>query len=312
MRAEPPDEVRRLAGERQRARDGRDYAAADALRDRIREAGFEVVDTPEGPVLERRAFDGPDEPGPTGPRVVRPSEVVRLLDQPPTFDASVQWLVQGWPDDVIRGIDSFRRHHPGAAIQHVVVDAADVDPGMWPEDVDLVRLPAGTGWATARNAGLVRAAGPVVLVVDGSVEADGDVLGPLAATLEDPAVGVAGPFGIVTEDLREFHGSEGPDVDAVEGYLMAVRRELILRGLRFDEKFRFYRTCDIELSFQVKAMGLRATVSKVPVRRHEHRMWTNTPEDRRRSLSKRNYYRFLDRWRGRTDLLVAGSSEPRG
>src|SRR5712691_6158366 len=194
VRAEPPDEVRRLAGERQRARDGRDYAAADALRDRIREAGFEVVDTPEGPVLEWRAFDGPDEPGPTGPRVIRPSEVVRLLDQPPAFDASVHWLVQGWPDDVIRGIDSFRRHHPGAAIKHVVVDAADVDPRMWPEDVDLVRLPAGTGWATARNAGLVRAAGPVVLVVDGSVEADGDVLGPLAATLEDPAVGVAGPF----------------------------------------------------------------------------------------------------------------------
>jgi hypothetical protein len=38
-------------------------------------------------------------------------------------------------------------------------------------------------------------------------------------------------------------------------------------------------------------------------------MWSNTPEDERERLSKRNFYRFLDRWRGRTDLTVAGSSE---
>jgi hypothetical protein len=30
----------------------------------------------------------------------------------------------------------------------------------------------------------------------------------------------------------------------------------------------------------------------------------NTPVEERVRLSKRNYYRFLDRWRGRTDLLV--------
>ena len=40
---------------------------------------------------------------------------------------------------------------------------------------------------------------------------------------------------------------------------MAFRRDLVAGGVRFDEKFRFYRTADIELSFQVKAMGLRAT-----------------------------------------------------
>jgi len=144
----------------------------------------------------------------------------------------------------------------------------------------------------------------MVVIVDGSVEARGDVLGPLAEALTDPAVGITGPFGIVTDDLHEFRESRGPDVDAVEGYLMAFRRELVEQGLRFDEKFKFYRTADIELSFQVKAMGLRTTVTPVPVTRHEHRMWANTPDDERTRLSKRNFYRFLDRWRGRTDLLV--------
>src|SRR5205823_4543738 len=105
---------------------------------------------------------------------------------------------------------------------------------------------------------------------------------------------------------REFRQAPGPDVDAIEGYLIAFRRDLLAREVRFDEKFRFYRTADIELSFQIKALGLRAVVTDVPVTKHEHRMWSTTPEDRRTQLSKRNFYRFLDRWRGRTDLLVGG------
>ena len=144
----------------------------------------------------------------------------------------------------------------------------------------------------------------MVVIADGSVEATGDVLTPLIRAMDDLTVGVTGPFGIVTDDLREFRPSEGPEVDAVEGYVLAFRRELIEAGVAFDPKFRFYRTADIEFSFQVKARGLRATVTPVPIRRHEHRMWTATPEEERARLSRRNFYRFLDRWRGRTDLLV--------
>jgi hypothetical protein len=44
------------------------------------------------------------------------------------------------------------------------------------------------------------------------------------------------------------------------------------------------------------------------VRKHEHRMWAATSLEDRDRLSKRNFYRFLERFRGRTDLLV----DPRG
>jgi cysteinyl-tRNA synthetase len=203
----------------------------------------------------------------------------------------------------MRGIESFRRDPGQLSTQHVVVDLTE--GGLWPEPTVVVRLDPEVGWAAGRNAGLRRTAGQIVVIVDGSVEAEGDVLGPLADALADPAVGITGPFGIVTDDLREFRESPGPDVDAVEGYVMAFRRELVEQGLRFDEKFKFYRTADVELSFQVKAMGLRATLTPVSVRKHEHRAWANTPDDERDRLSKRNFYRFLDRWRGRTDLLVS-------
>lgn len=300
--ADVPEEVRRLAEEREERRRERHFAAADALRERIRELGFEVTDTAEGAKLE------PLLPADAqGPRGLSPDEVDSVLERPPTLDFSVEWLVQGWPQDVVRGIASFRRHEEERAVQHVVVDAAGTDPSLWPEDVEVIALDRDHGWGTDRNAGLRRSAGRIVLVVDGSVEAAGDVCGPLEEALADPTVGVAGPFGIVTEDLREFHESDGPDVDAIEGYLMAFHREVLQSAGLFDEKFKFYRTADIELSFRVKDTGLRAVVVPVPVTRHEHRMWANTPPEERERLSKRNYYRFLDRYRGRTDLTVAGS-----
>jgi Glycosyl transferase family 2 len=299
--SEIPDEVRRLATRREEARRAKDFAAADALRNHIRDAGYEVTDTAGGPVLVPRP---PDERAAPRGRVYQGSdEIETSLDQQPRFDASVQWVVQGWPEDVVRGIASFGKVSSDHSIQHVVVDLADTAVG-WPSETEVVRMASQAGWAAARNAGLRRSAGRVVILADGSIEATGDVVAPLMAELEDPSVGVTGPFGIVSDDLREFRDDEGPDVDAVEAYLMALRRELVEEGLRFDEKFKFYRHADLELSLQIKAKGLRATVTRVPVTRHEHRIWTNTNEADRDRLSKRNFYRFLDRWRGRTDLLV--------
>ena len=301
---EIPDLVRRMAARREQARRARDFPEADRLRDRIREAGFDVLDTPEGPELTPSSQEATAaEPSVHG----RSEDVPSLLEQAPSVEYSVQWVVQGWPEDVERGIRSFGADPD---VQHVVVDASGSPARAWPGGADVVRIQQTSGWAAARNAGLRRAAGRIVVLVDGSVEAAGDVLSPLRSALEDPTVGVTGPFCLVSEDLREFRESEGPEVDAVEGYLMAFRRELVEGdlGLRFDERFRFYRTADIELTFQIKAMGLRATVTPVPVERHEHRMWANTSEEERARLSKRNFYRFLDRWRGRTDLLVSNRS----
>ena len=294
------EEARRLAEERRERRGAKDFAAADALRERIRELGFEVTDTADG--FELQAIE------PAGVARVSPNDVESLLDEPATFELSVHWVVQGWPEDAVRGIEAFHRHHPSRTVQHVVVDAADTDPATWPEDVELVALDRDHGWGADRNAGLKRALGDVVIVIDGSVEPAGDVLTPLQEALTDSTVGIAGPFGIVTDDLREFRDAEGTECDAVEGYLMAFRREILTRAGFFDEKFAFYRTADIEYSFRVKDQGLRAVVVPVPVERHEHRMWSNTPEDERARLSKRNFYRFLERWRGRTDLTVRGSS----
>jgi len=52
--AAPDPEAERLLAEREEARSGGDFATADAKRDELRRRGFDVRDTPEGPVLVPR------------------------------------------------------------------------------------------------------------------------------------------------------------------------------------------------------------------------------------------------------------------
>jgi cysteinyl-tRNA synthetase len=50
----PPDELQRLAAEREEARASRDFERADRIRDQLADAGWEIRDTPEGARLVRQ------------------------------------------------------------------------------------------------------------------------------------------------------------------------------------------------------------------------------------------------------------------
>jgi cysteinyl-tRNA synthetase len=293
---EAPEEVRELALTRARARADKDFAAADAARERIIELGWTVADEPGGTWSLAPA-----------PAAVRQKarDVPSALQAPEEFEMTLQWVVEGGPEDIDRSISSFRTAVGTRPVQFVVTDITGEDPGRWGEGVEVVSIEEGTGWAAARNAGLRRSLGRIVVVLDGSIECDGDISPPIQDALSDPGVGVCGPFGIVTADLQRF--DEAPadgEVDAIEGYLMAMRRQTLIDVGMFDEKFKWYRTADIELSFRIKDAGLRAVQIPVPVIKHEHRMWFETEPAVRAKWSKRNYYRFLEKFRGRYDLCV--------
>jgi hypothetical protein len=126
-------------------------------------------------------------------------------------------------------------------------------------------------------------------------------------TLADPSVGVAGGFGLRSTNLRQFEESEGPDVVAIEGYVMAFRRDDFRHRGPLDEHFRFYRNLDIWWSLVLRDEGegnppRRAVAVPLPVKRHEHRGWIELPDTERDRLSKRNFYRIIDRFGRRLDL----------
>jgi GT2 family glycosyltransferase len=221
-------------------------------------------------------------------------------------------VVHGWIPDVERWLLSVFTHCK-ADFEAVLVDnSGDARVAGWmqgraAERLRLVRLDPPLGFAAAVNAGIEEAAGEIVILFDPGVELTGDAVTPLIDALRDPGVAVAGPFGVSGKGtIKEFEESAGPDVDAIEGYCMAFRRTDAIAVEGFDPKFRFYRIADIEFSFRLRARagGRAVALPGLPVKKHEHRLWEATDPKERDRLSRRNFYRFLDRWGKREDLLV--------
>ena len=295
---ELPEHVRALVRERDEARAARDFARADDLRAQIEAAGFALKDTPQGAQLTPRVRYEP----------LDPARIPNTLDKPATIEFSIHLLHEGFLGDVSRFLDAFAKHNDTARAEIVIVDNASND-GDALEDMNgarVVHLDRESGWATARNAGLKTSRGALIILADLSIEPAGDILTPLATAFDDATVGAAGPFGLVSGDMRHWHEDPGPEVDALEGYLLATRREIFARGL-IHEKFRWYRNADIDLSFQIRAQGHKAVVVPLPVVKHTHRGWAalDHDEDERAKRSKRNHYLFFDRWKDRDDLLRA-------
>jgi cysteinyl-tRNA synthetase len=220
-------------------------------------------------------------------------------------------VIHGWRADVERWLLSAFTHTKADFEALLVDNSADPQIAGWlksrvAERLRVITLEPALGFAAAVNAGIEAAAGEVVVLFDSGVELKGDAVTPLLDALSDPTVVVAGPFGLRgMGTLKEFAESAGPEVDAIEGYCMAFRRTDALAVGGLDPRFRFYRMADVEFSFRLRDRGGRAVVvSGLQVERHEHRLWESTEAGERERLSKRNTYRFLDRWREREDLLV--------
>jgi GT2 family glycosyltransferase len=146
------------------------------------------------------------------------------------------------------------------------------------------------------------------VLFDTSLEFSGDLLGALVGALDDPAVAVAGPFGLATSDLRDYEERTVGDVAAVQGYCLAARRTDLASVGGFRESFAFYRNADIDLSLRLRTVGgaVRRAVAMGAehCRRHLHRAWEATPEAERAELSRRNMRRVHKRFGERTDLTV--------
>jgi GT2 family glycosyltransferase len=163
------------------------------------------------------------------------------------------------------------------------------------------------GEGAARNAIVRVARGRFILMLDCSVEITGDLFSPLARALDDQTVGIAGPWGLRTTDLKHFEEVTSGEVQAVQGYCAAARREVLLEIGGFDERYRFYRNLDIAVSLAAREHGYRGlALGAECARRHEHRIWESLSEEERLKRSRRNFDRMYKRFHGKA-VLVADS-----
>jgi len=307
-----PDVVLSLAHDRAAARGAQKWTEADRIRSEIERAGWKIVDRGTDFALEPAHAPTVDDGA-----IVRYGSVDAVpsrLPEPESGLATIILVATDWPADLDRTLTSIRTHAPVGTSVVVVGDGPSAEQeAALPEsteDVDVIRTSARLGTGAAWTIGIRRSTGPTVIIVDTSVEPTGDIVTPLAAALADATVGVAGGFGIVSDDLRGFADGAPGDVTAIEGYAIAFRRDDAAARGPIDERFRFYRNLDIWWSLVLRDDGegrvpRRAVAIPLPATRHEHRGWTSLPEAERDRLSRRNFYRIIDRFGARRDLATA-------
>ena len=312
---EVPATVEEAARRRSEARAERDWATADRLRGEIEAAGWRVVDAGIDYRLEPASPPSLEVAGEI--RYGRSDAVPSRLDEPPTGVASVVLLASPDAGENRRSLAGLGEAAPPGVDVVVVADglhdhaAAELESSI---EHELVRTSSLLGRAAALNIGMRRSRAPVVVVLDPSIVPTGDVITPLVEALADPRAAVAGPIGLVSTDLRRFEEVLAVDrvveAAAIEGYLMAFRRaDAAVRG-PVDEAFRFYRNLDIWWSLVLRDEGegraprRAVVVPGLSLERHEPAAWRSATPAVRDRLSKRNFYRVLDRFRTRLDLAV--------
>jgi hypothetical protein len=314
-----PDDVLSAAHARARAREARDWPEADRLRGEIEAAGWKIVD--RGTDFALTPATAPDVAEGDRIRYGSSQSVPSRLGEAPVGLATLILIATEWPDDLARTLYGLHATSPEATSIVIVADGASPEQEAVLEDADSPAANAGPtidviwtserlGHAAATNIGLRRAIGPIAILLDTSLEPTGDIVTPLAQALDDPSVAAAGGWGIVSKDLRKFEDAPPGDVDAIEGYCQAFRRADYTERGPLDERFRFYRNLDIWWSLVLRDGGEGQThrravrLDGLPIRQYEHRGYTNLPDAERDRQSKRNFYRILDRFGDRRDLLV--------
>lgn len=318
-----PEAVRDLAAARASARAAAEWAEADRLKAEIEAAGWKVVD--RGTRFQLFAAAAADVVEGDRVRYGRSEAVPSRLAEPATHDATVIVRATDAAGDLGRLLDGLRRHAPAGTQVVIVADAPSAEVaaalegadgpasepigGLAPEVIWTVER---LGPAGAVNAGLRRALGRVVVLLDPSVEPTGDLVTPPVRALDDRSVAVVGAWGGIAGDLRHWEDASPGEVDAVDGAAMAFRRDDATARGPLDEGFRTERHLATWWSLVLRDEGegsppRRAVrLAGLPVVRHERPADASIAPDERARLDKRGFYRLVERFGRRRDLLVGG------
>ena len=303
-----PADILALSHERDMLRRKGQYDRADALKRQIEEAGYAIKDNPHGAhliILPSIEVDG---------NIYRTArQLPSLLDEADTCLFSVNILARDNFEQTQRCVQSVLRFAGSSNIEIMLVDNASRDElSIWATmlqhadaRVHVLRISRTMGEAEARNIGLKQSHGRYILLLDSSIELTGDVFTPLAETLANEKIGITGLHGLQTDNLRHFEESKRLHVEVIDKLCMAFRRKLLKRAGLFDEGYRYPFYMDIDFSFAVRDSGAEIVVTpNLPVACYPVLQHAGLSDAERSRLTKRNFYRFLEKWGDREDLLV--------
>lgn len=282
MTDRPPDTIDELARARAEARRAGDFETADDLRAQIEAAGWKVVDSGYKFRLD------PASPS-TG--------VASRFDEPAAAPVTIVAL------------DACVQVPPGVVPPTTQIVAVSESPTAGSVAgigaVEVVEMPARVRLAEAWNIGLRRSVGDVVVLLGPGVIVTGDLTTPVMRALADETIAVVGAKGLLSDDLRLWRPAEAGEVDALDATCLCFRRaDAAARG-PLDERFSSARLLAIWWSLVLRDEGpdrppRRALALDLPLASKD------APEDEEDQRgARRDFYRVLDRFGRRRDLLRA-------
>ena len=309
-----PEIIVSKSEERAALRASSQYDGSDQIRNEIEAAGYIVEDSREYSVI--RSKDPSEIREEKWKTISSSAEVSSNICEKSVFPITVGVVVTGFPEDTRRCVSSVIKWTESDDTEILILDNGSSDStGEMLEELSaqhnnlkVIHADHTLGDGAAKNILLKLASGEIFILLDPSVEIKGNFVDRIEELLKSPEVGIAGLAGLRTKDLLHFHDGEGESgrMDAMQGYCFAIRRQDVARVGLMRESFRYYRNLDLDFSFQFKEKGFSIIADHtLPMELHEHRGWTALSEGERDELSKKNYGRFLKKWRNRTDLLIS-------
>ncbi len=150
-------------------------------------------------------------------------------------------------------------------------------------ELKFIREPENRGQAAARNKGIQEARGEIVVFTDADCSPQSGWLSAMIEPFADPEVsGVKGVYLTEQSDwwaqLAQIEFEERyellesfSDIDFIDTYSGAYRRELLLKVNGFNESAFSTNNEDVDLSFRVKKLGGRFVFTRKAMVRHLHR-----------------------------------------
>lgn len=314
-RAFVPQAILDAAHARSTARAERRWEDADRLRAEIEAAGWRVIDSGVNFRLELAGL--PDVVTDGRVRYGSSSAVPSRADDPASTRSTIILIATDAPDEAETVLEAALA--ACAENDQIVVVMDGPEPRLdgladrMGGRCEFVGTVTRTGAGAALNIALRRATGAVVVVLGPGVEPTGDIVSPLAHALKDSSVAVVGRRGQRTADLRTgVNVTLDGDATTISWDVFAFRREDGLAAMPIDEAFVSRRHLDAWWSLTLRSgdgpEGSRLVRRAVVVGDLAVRDVPNAadaapgdPEETRRE--RRNFYRMLNEFRDRDDLL---------
>ena len=288
-----PDSVTALAQARMDARAAKDFALADKYRDKLLQAGFEVVDVTGGYELK------PKKPYITlaYPRDIRTIDLEK--------DVTVGLIVDGFTEDALETVKAIKANSDcGVAIISIG------DAGSLFEQMDkrtyLISVNPGAAWGDCANVFLEKVQSKYVIIMDPSTRFTGDAITPVVQELEKGdyvAVGWRGGLVNTDDEWRSVDDKGSGEVDVLFSYFMAFNRLAMIEVGGFNPRAVYYRNADIEYSLKIRQAGGKLLQMELPLVQERHHGYHDVDPEYRDVQSKKNYDRILEKYRGKSAIL---------